>query len=100
MVRLKPSAPWPRGERSQTCIPNSCFRLGGYLTDSHSQLTPFSFLPKRVNIFEAQLRETDSSVRDILAETLRLVASYDFPDEWPDLIQGIVAQLQTGQVLR
>lgn len=46
------------------------------------------------------MRETDSSVRDILAETLRLVASYDFPDEWPGLIQGIVAQLQTGQVLR
>eukprot|EP00752_Nemacystus_decipiens_P010988 g9765.t1 len=55
---------------------------------------------RRVNIFEALLRETDSSVRDILAETLRLVASYDFPDEWPDLIQAIVAQLQTGQVLR
>ena len=58
----------------------------------------FSF--GRVNIFEALLRETDSSVRDLLAETLRLVASYDFPDEWPDLIQGVVAQLQTGQVLR
>lgn len=58
------------------------------------------FFPSRVNLFEALLRETDSSVRDILAETLRLVASYDFPDEWPTLIPTIVAQLQTGEVLR
>lgn len=53
-----------------------------------------------MNLFEALLRETDSSVRDILAETLRLVASYDFPDQWPTLIPTIVAQLQTGEVLR
>ncbi len=53
-----------------------------------------------MNLFEALLRETDSSVRDILAETLRLVASYDFPDEWPTLVPAIVAQLQTGEVLR
>lgn len=51
-------------------------------------------------MFEALLRETDSSVRDLLAETLRLVASHDFPDEWPGLIPAVVAQLQTGEVLR
>ncbi|CAM9092964.1 unnamed protein product [Pylaiella littoralis] len=67
--------------------------------------TPATFSPEhkatfRLNIFEALLRETDSSVRDLLAETLRLVASYDFPDEWPTLIPAIVAQLQTGEVLR
>ncbi|CAN0027766.1 unnamed protein product, partial [Hapterophycus canaliculatus] len=67
--------------------------------------TPATFLPEhkatfRGNLFEAVLRETDNSVRDILAETLRVVASYDFPHEWPDLIPTIVAQLQTGEVLR
>lgn len=54
----------------------------------------------RGNILEALLRETDNSVRDILAETLKLVALVDFPDDWPDLVPTIVAQLQTGEVLR
>lgn len=54
----------------------------------------------RSHVLEALLRETDNSVRDILAETVRLVAQYDFPDEWPDLVPTIVAQLQTAEVLR
>lgn len=49
---------------------------------------------------EALLRERDNSVRDILAETVRLVAQVDFPDEWPDLVPTVVTQLQTGEVLR
>lgn len=39
-------------------------------------------------------------MRDILAETVRLVAQVDFPDEWPDLVPTVVTQLQTGEVLR
>ncbi|CAN0037466.1 unnamed protein product, partial [Sphacelaria rigidula] len=54
----------------------------------------------RSNILEALLRERDNSVRDILAETVRLVAQVDFPDEWPDLVPTVVTQLQTGEVLR
>lgn len=57
-------------------------------------------LRDRGNVLEALLRETDNSVRDILAETVRLVAQIDFPDDWPDLVPTIVAQLQTGEVLR
>ncbi|CAN0190200.1 unnamed protein product, partial [Laminaria digitata] len=66
---------------------------------------PSTFPPEhkatfRCNILEALLRETDKSIRDILAETVKIVASYDFPDDWPALVPTIVAQLQTGEVLR
>ena len=53
-----------------------------------------------MNALEALLRETDNSVRDIIAETIKILASYDFPDDWPALVPTIVAELQTGMVLR
>ena len=51
-------------------------------------------------IILVELDETDTSVRKLLAESFRKMLELDYPDRWPNLVNGILALAQTDNVLR
>ncbi|CAN0395894.1 unnamed protein product, partial [Phaeothamnion confervicola] len=64
---------------------------------------PFSNQEKelaRGNILEALARETDKSVRGILAECVKEISQVDYPDHWPDMLPTLEQQMRTGEPLR
>jgi len=58
----------------------------------------------RLNLVESLLNETETSVRDLMAETIHTIAIHDFPDNWPNLLptllQTISQSSDPSQALR
>lgn len=50
-------------------------------------------------ILMALLVETDNSVRGILAECIRIVSEFEFPERWPELLPTLVQNMQSPEVL-
>jgi hypothetical protein len=54
----------------------------------------------RTNIIQVLSAEKDSSVRDLICESINNIAEHDFPDQWPNLIQQIMEHIQSGDSSR
>ncbi|KAF1323075.1 Ran binding protein 7, partial [Globisporangium splendens] len=54
----------------------------------------------RQNALEALLVTHDNSIRSLLAETVSYIARFDFPDNWPTLIDEICKNIQSGDATR
>lgn len=54
----------------------------------------------RQNVLEALLLSDDKSLRALLAETFSYMARSDFPDNWPNLVDVIVQNMQSGDAKR
>ena len=54
----------------------------------------------KVRVVDILLVEPDNSLRGILAESIKLIAEYDFPDQWPALIPTLLTNIQTPDVLK
>jgi hypothetical protein len=54
----------------------------------------------RENVMEVLCTERDSSVRDLLAESVNNIAGFDFPDAWPSYLPSIVNMIKTQDQLR
>jgi hypothetical protein len=54
----------------------------------------------KLAVIDILLVEPDNSLRGILAESVKLIAEYDFPAAWPALIPTLIASIQTPDVLQ
>eukprot|EP01035_Chromulina_nebulosa_P019648 gene19648-25562_t len=45
------------------------------------------------------LNETDNVIRGLLAESIRIICEYDYPDKWPSLLPKLIKYLQSSDVL-
>ncbi|KAJ0395032.1 hypothetical protein ATCC90586_005057 [Pythium insidiosum] len=54
----------------------------------------------RQNVLEALFVTHDNSLRSLLAETVSYIARIDFPEQWTDLIEVIVRNIQSGDAKR
>ncbi|TMW66813.1 hypothetical protein Poli38472_014125 [Pythium oligandrum] len=54
----------------------------------------------RQNALEALFVTHDNSLRSLLAETVSYIARIDFPENWPNLIEVIVQNIQSGDAKR
>lgn len=67
-------------------------------------------LPKRLSAPEKEtarqqlvnilLVETDNSIRGLIAESIKSVAEFDYPERWPDLMPTLLGHIQTPDVLK
>jgi hypothetical protein len=65
--------------------------------------SPFSAQEKDVTkdcIVEALMAESDKRLQKQLAECIKDIAVSDYPEVWPQLLPSLVANMQTGEVLR
>jgi hypothetical protein len=53
----------------------------------------------RETLYQALLKETDASVRALLAESINQIARVDYPQNWPQLLPDILAQVESGERL-
>lgn len=49
------------------------------------------------NILQLLLSENDNSIRKLLAECVRVIAEFDFPDRWPTLMPTLFAGMQQSE---
>ena len=54
----------------------------------------------KVGLVDVLLAETDNAIRSVLAETIKQISEFDFPDNWPALVPTLMANIQTPDVLR
>jgi hypothetical protein len=54
----------------------------------------------RQSALEALLVSQDNSIRQLLAETVSYIARFDFPEQWPSLIDDICKNTQSGDANR
>lgn len=47
-------------------------------------------------LIHAMLKESEKSLRDLMAETLHTVVIHDFPEKWPNLIPVLLQTIQRG----
>lgn len=50
----------------------------------------------KLQLIPALLKESEKSIRDLLAETLHTIVIHDFPEKWPQLIPLLLATIQNG----
>lgn len=51
-------------------------------------------------LMDALLNEHETSVRDLLAETLHHISMHDYPLKWPDLLPTLLNVIQSSEALR
>eukprot|EP01038_Epipyxis_sp_PR26KG_P009275 gene9275-12495_t len=51
-------------------------------------------------LVEILLIETDNSIRGLLAESIRVVSEFEYPDNWSTLLPQLLVNLQQSDVLR
>lgn len=51
-------------------------------------------------LLDVMLVEQDSAIRSMLAETVRTIAGIDYPDNWPQLLPTILANISNSDILR
>eukprot|EP01035_Chromulina_nebulosa_P031158 gene31158-41511_t len=49
---------------------------------------------------EVLLKEVDNSIRDLLAETLKIISEFEFPLRWPTLVPQLVENISSPDVLK
>lgn len=56
----------------------------------------------KVGLIHVLLAETESSIRSLLAESIRIVSEFEFPDKWPALVPSLLVNVQNlnGDVLK
>ena len=50
----------------------------------------------RTHVVPLLLTESDSSIRTIIADVIRGVCEYDYPDKWPSLLSELLAAVKTA----
>jgi len=78
-------------------------RLRDFWNNSEGKGLPATLDEKellKLQIVNILLVETDNSIRGILAESIRVVSEYEFPNNWPSLVPTLIANIETTEVLK
>ena len=69
-------------------------------SDPASVFSPTEKEQARVQLLEVLMREEDSSLKKLLVESVKEIATADYPDKWPAFLPTLVGNMQTGIVLK
>lgn len=54
----------------------------------------------KAQLLEVLMREQDSSLKKLLVESVKEIASADYPDNWTGFLPTLMGNIQTGEVLK
>ena len=68
-------------------------------TRTYPLVSPQEKLAIRNGIIPLLLNEHDNPIRVTITETIRVISEFDYPSNWPDLIQGLLAGVTSNNIL-
>mmetsp|Transcript_23745 Transcript_23745/g.34001 ORF Transcript_23745/g.34001 Transcript_23745/m.34001 type:complete len:1123 (-) Transcript_23745:74-3442(-) len=54
----------------------------------------------KAKVLDVLLAETDNSIRDLIAETVKIISEFEFPQRWPELVPILVSNIQSPDALK